>query len=132
MPQKLSGVRHPTGVLPPSLCSAPFPLRGPSAGTFGGAFGGPPSPFSSKMERESPPLPQHPSYPPGMLRDGCFATPLARNRTLPEMRDNREGVVFNALHWLMPLKRLMVACPTGVLREGKPLGCPSLSNKRTL
>jgi len=36
---------------------------------------GPPSPFSSKMERESPPLPQPPSYPPGMLREGCFAKP---------------------------------------------------------
>jgi hypothetical protein len=27
-----------------------------------------------------------------MLREGCFATPLARRRDLPEMCDNREGV----------------------------------------
>jgi len=40
----------------------PYPLRpyGVQAGAFGGAFGGPPSPFSSKMERESLPLAKHP------------------------------------------------------------------------
>ena len=40
--------------------------------------------------------------PAGMLREG-------REARFQKWSDNREGVVFGALQWLMPLKRLMVA-----------------------
>jgi len=60
--QALPEMRDNRGESPTRPCP-PYPLRpyGVQAGAFGGAFGGPPSPFSSKMERESPPLPLSPS-----------------------------------------------------------------------
>jgi len=55
----------------------------------------------------------------------CFATARAQAR-FARMCNNGEGVVFGDLQWLMPLKRLMAACPTlikrgqaGVLREDR-------------
>jgi len=55
----------------------------------------------------------------GSATRGQARPSTSSGQALPEVRDNREGVVFGTLQWLMPLKRLMAACPTGVLREGR-------------
>jgi hypothetical protein len=116
----------------------PCPLRGPSAGTFGGdlrrgpsagTFGGdlrrgpsagtqrPPSPFSSKMERESPPLPlSHSVRRPGLeyfvVLDLCRFWKNIINYAI--YRVNKE---FSEMSVLSPTKLWRIPRKVGILCE---------------